>query len=180
MKILLTIITIFLSACTSQNLTSIEISKSGDLQFSGKGSAAGVMLMSVMGPAGIAIGISIDAGIAKEINKTATTANIKIENIVKQELRPFLQTQTAPVSVNIDQYGFLIWSGEEENPIIAQLHLTIEISGNSLQVRYPEDFDKELFTPKTVALESVKTHAKDIEQLLSYAADSINQKLLSE
>ncbi len=39
--------------------------------YKGKGSSAGFMLMSTLGPAGIAVGIAIDEGISKDITKTA-------------------------------------------------------------------------------------------------------------
>ena len=177
-KIYLLLLIVLISACANQNLAPIELNNNNDLQFSGKGSAAGVMLMSAMGPAGIAIGVAIDVGIAKEIADTAAQGDVNIERIIKKELRPFLKTQTSPVSITIERYGFLIWQGEGEDPTIAQLHLKIKSASDEIEMRYPEDFDQESAVFQTAELESLKTDAELINRLLHHSARSINQQLL--
>ena len=57
-----------LSACVSKFATpQIVYGDKSTLSFSGKGAAAGMMMDAYMGGAGVAIGIAIDEGIAKDI-----------------------------------------------------------------------------------------------------------------
>ena len=57
----------------------VNIKEPARIRFSGKGAGAGMMLMSSMGPMGIAIGVAIDEGIAKDIQTalTAVEANLQ-------------------------------------------------------------------------------------------------------
>jgi len=67
-------IVLFFASCVSKPVTSqIDHGDRSTLAFSGKGAAAGTMMDAYMGGAGVAIGIAIDEGIAKDI--TANLSN---------------------------------------------------------------------------------------------------------
>lgn len=110
------------------------------IRFQGKGAGAGMMLMSSMGPMGIAIGVAIDEGIAKEIDSAARESGFDINDVLSRAF----QKNSCIVSVNtltIERYGFITRSGDDD-PVAAQLHVYIvRDDGNSMSVKYPEDFD---------------------------------------
>lgn len=54
--------------------------------FSGKGAGAGMMLMSSLGPAGIAVGVAIDQGIAKDIQTPFEQGGQSMEAIVTEAI----------------------------------------------------------------------------------------------
>lgn len=56
-----------LCGCSSNTSRSVVISLPEKLTYEGKGAAAGIALMGVLGPSGIAIGAAIDVGISKDI-----------------------------------------------------------------------------------------------------------------
>ena len=67
-----------LSACSALDsrdseplVIDVVVSEPARMRFQGKGASAGAMLMSAMGPVGIGIGVAIDEGIAKEIDRAA-------------------------------------------------------------------------------------------------------------
>lgn len=64
-----------------------NVAEPNRIRFSGKGAGAGMMLSSSMGAMGVAIGIAIDAGIAKDIQETASKNGIIPSEIVKAKLQ---------------------------------------------------------------------------------------------
>lgn len=165
------------SACAIQPAAFNPVIKknSDKLYFSGRGASAGVMLMSALGPAGIAVGMSIDVGIAKDISKTAKDGGVVIEAIVRESLRK--QAANHPIlndaTVVIERYGFLAQNGGDK--IVAQLHLRVSTSSGSQPqlIKYPEDFSREQDTLPNDDFEKVKTDAVSIGLLWQYAADRI-------
>lgn len=108
---------------TTPKGTSIYVSakEPGRIRFEGKGAGAGIMLMSAMGPAGIAIGIAIDEGIAKDIQKTAEEGKVNFQEIFIQALQSSTKMQGtylvgtsegADVNIRIDRVGFKLIPGE--------------------------------------------------------------------
>lgn len=123
------------SGCTALKTTeptvlvSLVVSEDARLRFSGKGAGAGMMLMSSMGPAGIAVGIAIDEGIAKEIRTNLQAVGVEFNGLVEQsivEAWPGAQVTSladaalllngpadASRLVVINEYGFKLIAGEE-------------------------------------------------------------------
>lgn len=66
---------------------SIKMPESTLIRFEGKGAAAGVMMSSSMGPMGIAIGVAIDEGIAKEIREALNRSGCNVDDVVAQAFR---------------------------------------------------------------------------------------------
>jgi hypothetical protein len=81
-----------LNACSTHpskpNAPNIHVTYAEDfrIRFSGKGAGAGMMLMGSMGPMGIAIGVAIDEGIAKDIRTALENSNERVDSLVKRSL----------------------------------------------------------------------------------------------
>ncbi len=113
-----------------------------------------MMLMSSMGPMGIAIGVAIDEGIAKEIDGEARESGFDIKDVLSRAF----QKNSSILSINtltIEGYGFISRSGGDD-PVAAQLHVYIvSDDGRRLSVKYPEDFERGAI--KLTPLELIKT-----------------------
>ena len=161
-----------LSGCATKAATPVQV-KTGErttLAFTGKGAAAGVMMDAFLGGAGVAIGIAIDEGIAKDITEnilkppaTFNVVSVVEKNILalKSERKSFqiLKGSDAPpknsVSVVVDTYGFRSFPGEGDK-VTAWIKLRfIEKTKESI-VNYPADFE----SPKAIDLSEVKTNSK--------------------
>lgn len=85
------------------------------IHFTGKGVGAGMMLSSSLGPMGIAVGIAIDEGIAKEIHQAFESEEGVgklgdfIRNTVNRECSSIPSTTA---SFRFDRVGFNLSSGE--------------------------------------------------------------------
>ena len=160
-------------------LTAIE--EPHKIQFTGKGSGAGMMLSGTMGPMGIAIGIAIDEGISNEINRSANKAGFDIQQLVKEN---FIQTQakTYPpksiINIHIKQYGFTLKPGQDD-PVLPEWVIDLSVDqGSTLSIHYPKDFtDQNL---PTAPLEQIKndgkTSIKLYQQALTLAFKTMNHK----
>jgi len=109
------------------------------MHFSGKGAGASMMLSSSMGAMGVAVGIAIDAGIAKDIGKVASESNFDIEAIVADV---FEDQASKNIEVTIARYGFLTAPSSDgiSDPVVPQLHLLIKdrLGSSASAVRIPE------------------------------------------
>lgn len=56
------------------------------LHFSGRGAGAGMMLSGNMGPMGVAIGVAIDVGIAKDLQSAFESAGHSLDGLVENSL----------------------------------------------------------------------------------------------
>ena len=133
-KSLLMILMLSLFACATQPKPSIPVTLiAGEvLDFTGKGGAAGIMIDSVMGGAGIAIGIAIDKGIAKDIAKNldlhkpafniVAAFDQHLKNAVKKTSTRDLQN----AQVTIERYGFKTFSGGHD-AVSAWLEISVKI-----------------------------------------------------
>lgn len=65
---------------------SVVIDEPQRIRFSGKGAGAGMMLSSSMGPMGIAIGVAIDEGIAKDIQAAFEADGHSLESLVSSAI----------------------------------------------------------------------------------------------
>ena len=134
-----------LGACSSWNTKTLvpEVSvikpEPNRIRFSGKGAGAGMMLMSSMGPSGIAIGVAIDEGIGKDIEKTATINNINFADFISenftQQLVAYNQTLESNKAVikvatlEIERYGFITTSGDND-PLTSEYRLRYQLNNN--------------------------------------------------
>ncbi|WP_096087862.1 hypothetical protein [Agaribacterium haliotis] len=85
------------------------------IRFSGKGAGAGMMLSASMGAMGIAVGVAIDEGIAKDIDKSAKAAGFDAQAMVHQHFSGSELAKASPLTVTVEQYGFKLVPGSDEN-----------------------------------------------------------------
>lgn len=137
-----------ISACSTQVEQqlpefTIEVKEPKRMRFYGKGAGAGMMLMSSMGPMGVAVGVAIDEGIGKDINKAAVEAGFSIERTLREALiNNAPKTLGCIQTVTIDRYGFITQPGDDD-PVTPQLHLTFTfINTETLSVKYPEQLEQ--------------------------------------
>jgi hypothetical protein len=74
------------SAQQVQPQIELRFTEPKQIVFQGKGAGAGIALMSAMGPVGIAIGVAIDAGIAKDIGTASIQQGFDIDAMLQQGL----------------------------------------------------------------------------------------------
>lgn len=164
------VLALVLVACASQQrqeTIDFSFQKQGSLAFSGKGSGAGIMLMSAMGPVGIAVGVAIDAGIAKDIAATANAGQVSIENILQQSFQQNLQNKARFKDYQFDilRYGFVLQPGEND-PVVGQIHLrATSPEGEQVDRVFPDDFKDGARALTTAPLEKVKIDGAVIKHL---------------
>lgn len=125
------ILIVFLSvSCSSGHVkaplasSSIVVDNDHRMRFSGKGAGAGMMMSASMGPVGIAIGVAIDEGIAKQIGEAAAAAGVDIPSVLRNALARQPQRQ---ITYHLDEYGFRLSTGGAEDivdPVIPYFTLT--------------------------------------------------------
>jgi|GEM_PF-2831627 len=99
-----------LAACSSlpptnnQPAVSVSMPDNHRMHFRGKGAGAGMMLMSSMGPMGIAIGVAIDEGIAKDIGASAAAAGVDVKALTEHA---FSQYRGETLHIVVERYGFV-------------------------------------------------------------------------
>tara|TARA_R110001592_G_scaffold349845_1_gene645488 strand:- start:9050 stop:9724 length:675 start_codon:yes stop_codon:yes gene_type:complete len=156
------------------------------IRFSGKGAGAGMMLMSSMGPAGIAIGVAIDEGISKEIH-TAFSAHHTFSSLAEHETHSWLDRfcgeestkanllcNADKLTVQIERYGFKTTSGDND-PVVSDIEINFSFSDKQYHVKNAENIS-------TSPLEEVKKNGdisydlfqKGIQSIL----DGFEQQLL--
>lgn len=174
-----------LNACTntkpSQTVAlSIEVSEPDRMRFHGKGAGAGMMLMSSMGPMGIAVGVAIDEGIGKDIDESAREAGFSVQDILQTAINQQAQRKPnldpAPLTLRVDRYGFVTRAGEGD-PVVPQLHLThISASGKETSYHYPEMFsDNEL---PTISLDTAKSSGEEVIKVYEGAVREVVERLM--
>lgn len=178
MKIFLPLL-LLLNACVyfPENNTAkpIVIENNSRLTFSGKGAGAGMMLSASMGAMGVALGIAIDEGIAKDIAATAQNGGVHVEAVLQQQLAQANISLPADTVITIDRYGFIILPGDGEQTA-AQLHITLTSPGNqqAQEIRFPEGFAKaEAIVVAKALLSDIKTDAAVISSLWGSAAAAL-------
>lgn len=194
---ILLLATVGLTSCSSNNVASdnivvkTHIAEPNKVRFSGKGAGAGMMLMSSMGPMGIAIGVAIDEGIANDIEKTAKASELDIAALISQQLSSVLKVKARTktfemqlaneITIDILRYGFITHPGEGDL-VTAQLHLDIKLQDSSwLTVKYPEQLTKvQQKKIKTSTLENVKHDEQIINDLFNHAIQHIARILTQQ
>lgn len=136
---------VLLSACTSlpqrESRFAINLAEPTLIRFEGKGAAAGFMMSSSMGPMGIAIGVAIDEGIAKDIRGALDSVGCRLEEIAENSFQSIsrnhgVNVEPAPspsanrvdVLIQIDQVKFRTFPSEGDLTL-AEVALTIDRGG---------------------------------------------------
>ena len=157
----------------------MEFAEPNHIQFQGKGAGAGIALMSTMGPVGIALGVAIDEGIAKDIRQAVEKEHSDIQsqlnNQISQQLAGYgysvidLNKETYPKLI-IKRYGFKIINGSTD-ATAAEWAVELQLGADDKRtVNYPKDFEKDSI--KTYALSDLKMNGKLGLELLT---DSLKQ-----
>jgi hypothetical protein len=116
----------------------IDLDEPPIIRFEGKGAAAGMMMSSNMGSMGIAIGVAIDEGIAKEIGTALVRVNCKVGEVVESSfqtvsLKHGMTVARAPsgnadVVIGIDRIGFKVQPSERDLTF-SEVSLRINLKG---------------------------------------------------
>jgi hypothetical protein len=167
-KLMLSVV--ILAGCASTHKMPVEV-KTGErsnLAFTGKGAAAGIMMDAYMGGAGVAIGIAIDEGIAKDIatNLAKYPSGFSITSLVEKNLLAESKNQysikrdstktsrtIAATQIVIDTYGFRTFPGEGDK-VTPWLKIRFINNTNNMLLTYPDDFQ----SPQTLELADAKTN----------------------
>ncbi|MCE2027215.1 hypothetical protein [Sessilibacter corallicola] len=169
---------------TSLKATDYEIKlEKSKFSFEGKGSSAGFMLMSAMGPAGIAVGVAIDEGISKEITQSALDgketsefqtliksyvdqAINKTSLLNKKDSALFLkaiESSKKPVIFEFKETGFTTVKGNQEQ-VMAKINLVITLNDNFVELNFPDSIPDSKTLP-TANFEQIKKDGATVEQV---------------
>jgi len=144
------------------------------MQFSGKGAGAGMMLMSSMGPMGVAIGVAIDEGIAKNIGETAEAGGVNVQKIVKLAFSGAAKQANQPLRIRVLEYGFVTTAADEKfsDPVVAKLKLAVGSRNSEIMnlLIYADASASECMLSKH-ELSDVKSSASVIEASFMSAAE---------
>lgn len=167
-----------LQACffaPSHSPINISFESRGSLAFTGRGAAAGIMLDSVMGAGGIAIGIAIDEGIAKEIstNLHAYSKDFSIQNTLRSQIDKSIDRNL--LEIKVKNYGFRTYP-KGEDQISAWLDLEFVCKNKSYPIHYPQDFSD----IHSVDFATIKVDGKTSYDLLSQSVVHIFKKWKSD
>ncbi len=174
---------LILVGCASRPVVPVEI-KTGDrttLAFTGKGAAAGIMMDAYLGGAGVAIGIAIDEGIAKDIatNLARYPSGFNITSLVEKNLvaeskNKYVIKSTQSKNSNnstqivIETYGFRTLPGEGDK-VTAWLKIRFKGATGDNILTYPDDIQ----SPQTIELAEAKTNPELAYGLLNNAVQLV-------
>ncbi|HMW50223.1 MAG TPA: hypothetical protein PKC70_18135 [Cellvibrionaceae bacterium] len=156
-----------------------------DITFTGRGTAFGPMLMSAMGPAGIAVGMAIDVGIGKDIEKFGFADGLKVDELFAESITQVAQNQkfnrgffSSHYSSNFQllKIGFIEPPGQNDC-IQPTLVINVLKGGWHKTYQYPEDFqaDKNMPLPGA-SLEQLKSPQSPARSLLKQAFTQVIEK----
>jgi len=196
-KLLILLMLLFCSACSLLNTKQIEhsaisvsIESQDRIRFSGKGAGAGMMMSSSMGAMGIAIGVAIDEGIAKEIHESFVVAGGDFSKILKSETYSWLseicnsiEQKRSPLcdagkelKLRVYHYGVVTTSGEND-PVKAKLDIGF-VYGDQEELRLDlKALDNDQFK---VPLDLIKKDGKLAIDLLVKSYAELLKKYASE
>jgi len=141
-------ILLLFSACANKIINSqIIYGDRSTLSFSGKGAAAGMMMDAYMGGAGVAIGIAIDEGIAKDIsaNLSSRSDGFNMLALMYEELNSNVKNagnkrkQILATKITVETYGFRSARGEGDK-VSAWLKVRFSNHDTNVLLTYPDDF----------------------------------------
>lgn len=133
------------------------------LRFQGKGAGAGMMLSSSMGPMGVAIGVAIDEGIAKDIQAGMDGAGCALEPLVDQAFEQSAAQRgwsavkgksdtERTAQLTIQRLGFRSTSGDQD-PAHAEVTLLLRYGNLDYALGYPTENS----TPDALPLQRLKS-----------------------
>lgn len=183
MRFISILIISFLVGCASNVAQFIPVTY-GDretLYFTGRGAAAGIMMDAYMGGAGVAIGIAIDEGIAKDIFSALLANNPKFSMValvggVLREQEKKGVSITDLKSVVIDKYGFQSAPDDKVSPLLEMQFVCN--SGVLQKVKLIPDENV-----ASITFEQSKTNGALLEKQLRAAVDVLidkNSRICSE
>jgi hypothetical protein len=189
-RVFIALMILQLAACSvlSSNPTksvNLQFKEPNRISFQGKGAGAGIALMGAMGPVGIALGVAIDEGIAKDIREAVSEekgdSNKFVTRLVTNQIEAQgysvalnSKQQTVPV-ITIKRYGFKIMNGSTD-ATAAEWDVEIELeSGKKVKVQYPKDFNKDSI--KTYVLADLKKDGKLGAELLTESLSRVLKRL---
>ena len=172
--VLLLLVSCLTISCAHTRAPSVPV-EYGDRQtlyFTGKGAAAGIMMDSLLGGTGVAIGIAIDEGIAKDIAAAIQKVNpeFDIRKLVQEQLliaSDEIATKNWQ-SLVIEKYGFKVVDGDFVIPV---LELGVNCKGGAEKIhveRNPVNSDK-------AELELIKEDGEIGLSLLQHAVEETVQ-----
>ena len=171
----------FINACSLINTDiktvnlQVLVDEPDRIRFSGKGAGAGMMMMSSMGPTGIAIGVAIDEGISKSIAETANTNHIDFSELIKKDflekLNRYNQLNTGKQAIteaklHIKRYGFIVGGGNDE-PTTSEYIISYQLGNEAKwqEFHFPKQFNTEQVL-LTQPLDKVKKDKLAIQLLI--------------
>ena len=146
----------------------VHFSEPNRIQFQGKGAGAGMALMSTMGPVGIALGIAIDVGVAKDIRAPANVSGFDMQSYISQSISEQSQAAWKAVflgeaerdlttefpNIEVKRYGFKT-TGVENDATSAELVVWVHIRADAqVEYHYPNDFIATDIQPSTDVIPS--------------------------
>ena len=173
MRVIYVVVMLFFVACAVNNHDDIQVAygEHQTLYFTGRGVAAGIMMDSLLGGTGVAIGIAIDEGISKDIAAAISVNNpsFSMGALVKDAL-----DGTVSQGVNIDglksviveKYGF---QSAPDDTVIPLLELQLVCRSGLIQkINFvPNELDRAL------PFDKVKTDGSLAEKALRGAVEVI-------
>lgn len=187
------ILSLLFSACSylptnDSSLTplSLEYSEPNRIRFEGKGAGAGIALMSTMGPVGIALGVAIDEGIAKNIQEAVDKEQADVVGLltktIDQKIHNYnrkvaTQEQSTEERLVVKRYGFKTIPGGDDL-VVPVWHIAL-YSGEELikEVKYP--FDTDTSAIDSMPLQTLKIDGKQSVRLLLESLNTSLDELIS-
>ncbi len=171
--------TILFSACASlfpqkEMSYAIMLAEPHVIRFEGKGAAAGVMMSSSMGPMGIAIGVAIDEGIAKDIRGALDSVGCRVDKIAEISFEaisrnsginvaplPSPSADAVDILFQVDQVKFRTFPSARDLTL-AEVAMTIDRGGVVYELASTSARDADDGVP----LETVRTDGREACHLL--------------
>ncbi len=160
---------------TSLQTIPVTIQEPNHIQFQGKGAGAGMALMSTMGSMGIALGVAIDEGIAKDIREAAGKAGFSVDDTIVRTLKDVSQGglaadvgvfPAASEQIVVHRYGFKTTGGEND-ATSAEVEVEVVREGQVVGTfHYPDDLPDNQNLP-AYPLEELKQQGEKANELLS-------------
>lgn len=157
------------SQISSRNEKAIVNTTADALSFEGRGAGAGMMLMSSMGPAGIAVGVAIDVGIAKDVEKAVNSTGVSFEQILQSKLSVSCAKAESLLNgvhlktVTVEKYGFKVAKGDSES-VVAWFSLALNDNAEAT-INYPADFEALDTALPSIPFNVIKTDGEAAVQL---------------
>jgi hypothetical protein len=206
MSVLFYIVVALMAGCSSFNRPlhmAVKFSEPNRIQFQGKGAGAGIALMSTMGPVGIALGVAIDEGIAKDIREAARVSDFDIQSYISSSIEAHSQAGWKPVFINqanatnisslksefpnivVKRYGFKT-NGGANDATSAEVAVLVNMSKeDKFEYHYPNDFvtadkDKQVIDIPSYPLAELKINGALSVSLMKQAVDSLMGKVVEQ